>query len=196
MSNTNKIAIWVKASERLPEQTIGSARQIVTKWQFADGVQLRICTANELADITKVLIDKNNLEWLELNEQLFTSVSNKNAHTESSEAIDFVEWLLSNDCEYAPMGRGLWGKKDDTNGTKTTAELYGEWRGEIDQPTAQPSGEAGAVSDAFAKFLLQNFRAIWVDEIEETGWISIQPPFKEYSTEGAYLLFKQSQVIK
>lgn len=57
---------WIKASERLPEVTIGYAKQIVLRWQFVDNVQLRVSTANQLVDIFKATVsDLTKIEWLD-----------------------------------------------------------------------------------------------------------------------------------
>lgn len=79
---------WIKASERLPEATNGYAKQIVTKWTFADGnFQLRTTTANALIDRTKFLTDSSKIEWLDESESI-PSVTN-----EEDELIDKIKKL-------------------------------------------------------------------------------------------------------
>jgi hypothetical protein len=56
---------WIKTSERKPAETKGFAKQIVTRWLFEDGTQLRVMTANQLADVLKTLVDHTKLEWLD-----------------------------------------------------------------------------------------------------------------------------------
>lgn len=57
---------WVKASERLPEGTYAFSKQIVTRWQFNDGMtQMRTTTINQFLDAIKLLTDLDKLEWLD-----------------------------------------------------------------------------------------------------------------------------------
>jgi hypothetical protein len=62
---------WIKASERLPKQTNGFAKQIVLRFCFEpigedDNIQLRVSTINQFLNIAKTGVPAlDKIEWLD-----------------------------------------------------------------------------------------------------------------------------------